>query len=261
MTGKLTGRQRTFDNRVGWARTYLKNARLLEYSRRGFLRITDRGKEVLARKPGKIDAKYLEQFPEFVEFRTRSHATQTESAEPDAVPVETPEEQLEKAYQQLRDALAEELLNTIVSDCSPAFFERLVVELLVTMGYGGSRKEAGKAIGRSGDEGIDGVIREDKLGLDTVYIQAKRWKDRPVSRIDIQSFAGALQGQRARKGIFITTSTFTREAREYVTKIDVKIALIDGEELAQMMIDHDLGVNKVGSYEIKKLDSDYFNEE
>lgn len=164
---------------------------------------------------------------------------------------------MEEAYQHLQDTLAEDLLNTIVSECSPAIFEQLVVELLLKMGYGGSRKEAGEAIGRSGDEGIDGVIREDRLGLDVVYIQAKRWQN-PVGRKEVQSFAGALQGQRARKGIFITTSAFTRDALDYVTKIDVKIALIDGKKLAQLMIEHDLGVSKVATYETKKIDTDYF---
>jgi restriction system protein len=256
-----SGRQRTFENRVGWARTYLKNAWLLEYTKRGHFRITKRGEKVLADKPKKIDAKFLEQFPEFVAFRSRRREKKQSPEGPGVDETKTPEERLEEAHQQLQDDLAEELLNTIVSECSPAFFEQLVVELLLKMGYGGSRAEAGKAIGRSGDEGIDGVIREDRLGLDVVYIQAKRWKNpNPVGRKEIQSFAGALQGQRARKGIFITTSTFTRDAVDYVTKIDVKIALIDGERLAQLMIEHDLGVSKVATYETKKIDMDYFAE-
>ena len=175
-------------------------------------------------------------------------------------PSETnPEETLETSYQELQESLASYLLQAI-KDCSPDFFERLVVDVLIKMGYGGSRKEAGKAIGRTGDEGIDGIIKEDKLGLDIIYIQAKRWEAN-VGRPEIQKFAGALQGQRARKGIFITTSSFSKDALDYVKNIESKIILIDGERLAELMIEHNVGVSPVASYDVKKIDSDYFIED
>ncbi len=253
-----SGQQATFDNRVGWSRTYLKKAGLLESTRRTFFRITQRGLDALSRNPPRIDIKFLEQFPEFVEFRVSSRKEKEASAE---IEVEvnghqTPEELLEYGYQKIRQDLAQEVLNRVKA-ASPSFFERLVVELLVRMGYGGSRKDAGEAVGKSGDEGIDGIIKEDRLGLDVIYIQAKKWEG-VVSRPEIQKFAGALQGQRAKKGIFITTSSFSNEAIEFASRIDSKIVLIDGKQLAQLMIDHDVGVSKVSSYEIKKVDFDYF---
>lgn len=171
----------------------------------------------------------------------------------------TPAEEIETAYQRVRESLATELLQT-VKGCSPTFFERLVVDLLTRMGYGGSRKDAAERIGQTGDGGIDGVIKEDRLGLDIVYIQAKRWNS-PVSRPEIQKFAGALAAEHARKGVFITTSDFTRDALEYVKRIDSKIVLIDGNQLAQLMIDHGVGVATVTTYELKRVDSDYFTEE
>ncbi len=253
-----SGQQPIFDNRVSWARFYMSKAALLESTRRGYFRITQRGREVLAKNPDKINLKFLEQFPEFMEFRTRSNEPKEVTDAADAESLQTPGELLETAYQKLREDLSAELLK-IVKECSPAFFERLVIDLLVKMGYGGSRKEAGKAIGRSGDEGIDGFINEDRLGLDVIYIQAKRWQA-TIGRPDIQKFAGALQGHRAKKGIFITTSEFSREAEDYVAKIDSKIVLIDGEQLAQLMIDYNVGVTPVTTYETKKIDSDYFNE-
>lgn len=256
-----SGQQRTFDNRVNWAVSYMKHAGLLEYIRRGVFRITDRGLHVLGQHPARVNTKFLAQYPEFNEFRTRARRERngnihSESLDQDAQ--QTPEERLEDGYQRIRLELAQELLMRIMG-CSPAFFERLVVELLVKMGYGGSLKDAGEAIGRSRDEGIDGIIKEDRLGLDTIYIQAKRWQG-TVGRPDIQRFTGALMGQRARKGIFITTSDFSREAREYAGNIDSKIVLIDGEQLAQLMIDHDVGVSTASVYEIKRIDSDYFTE-
>lgn len=254
-----SGQQPTFENRVAWARTYLVKAALLEAPRRGFFRITPRGREVLSQRPTAITVKFLEQFPEFLDFRTKRHESKEETQLSENRSLQTPGELLESAYQKLREDLAAELLKT-VKECSPAFFERLVIDVLVKMGYGGSRKEAGKAIGRSGDEGIDGIINEDRLGLDVIYIQAKRWKD-PIGRPEIQKFVGALQGHRANKGIFITTSSFTREAQDYVAKINSKIVLIDGEQLCQLMIDHNVGVTRVVSYETKKIDSDYFLEE
>lgn len=254
-----SGSQFTFANRVGWARTYMNKAALLESTRRSYFRITPRGREVLAKNPSEINVKFLGQFPEFIEFRTKHREPEqaTEAAETESL--QTPGELLEMAYQKLREDLSAELLKT-VTECSPSFFERLVIDVLVKMGYGGSRKEAGKAIGRSGDEGIDGIINEDRLGLDVIYIQAKRWQA-TVGRPEIQKFAGALQGHRAKKGIFITTSDFSREAKDYVAKIDSKIVLIDGEQLSQLMIDHNVGVALVTSYETKKIDSDYFIEE
>lgn len=253
-----SGQQPTFDSRVAWARTYMTKAALLESPRRGYFRITQRGRDVLSKNPTQINVKFLEQFPEFIEFRAKRNEPKEEAHVSETENLQTPGELLESAYQKLREDLAAELLKT-VKECSPSFFERLVVDVLVKMGYGGSRKEAGKAIGRSGDEGIDGIINEDRLGLDVIYIQAKRWQA-PIGRPEIQKFVGALQGHRANKGIFITTSSFTREAEDYVAKINSKIVLIDGEQLSQLMIDHNVGVTPVTSYETKKIDSDYFIE-
>jgi restriction system protein len=253
-----SGQQATFDNRVGWARTYLKKAGLLQSTRRGYYRITERGAETLEQNPPEITAAFLRRFPEFVEFqKPPSRAEDVAVREVDEL--RTPEEEIEGAYQKARQGLAIELLQTIPT-CSPAFFERLVIDLLVRMGYGGTRKDAGQAIGRSGDGGIDGIIKEDRLGLDIVYVQAKRWEN-TVSRPEILKFAGALQGQRASKGVFITTSAFSRAAQEYVSRIGSKIVLIDGDMLAQLMIDYNIGVTPVASYELKRLDSDYFTEE
>lgn len=252
-----SGRQATFDNRVGWARTYLAKSDLLQVTRRGYYCISERGLKVLQQKPQKIDNQFLRQYPEFLAFQSKnSQIAETDETMDDAS--QTPEEVMEEAYQQIRQDLASELLET-VQGFSPAFFEKLVVDLLVKMGYGGTRKEAGKAVGSSGDEGIDGIINEDRLGLDVVYIQAKKWQD-TVTRPEIQKFAGALQGQRAKKGIFITTSTFSQGARDYVSRIDSKIILIDGEILTQLMIDYNVGVNVVASYELKRIDLDYFTE-
>jgi len=258
-----SGNQAIFDNRVGWAKTYLKKAGLLDSPKRATFVITDIGRQTLSKNPDRIDAKYLRQFPSFLEFQNASRndsETEEETTEI-AVHEQTPEENLDKAYQRIRKSLASELLNRVV-ELSPAFFERLVVELLVKMGYGGSIKDAGKAMGKSGDEGIDGTIKEDKLGLDIIYIQAKRWKPgNVVGRPEIQKFVGALAGQGAKKGIFITTSNFTKEALDYTPRNETKIVLIDGEQLAQLMIDYNLGCTTQQIYELKKLDSDYFGEE
>lgn len=256
-----SGRQPVFDNRVAWAKTYLQQAGLLAAPRRAHFQITDRGRQVLAKKPAAIDIKLLDRFPEFVEFRTsgKKNGDGAAAAGAESCATATPEEMLESAHQQIRSDLAADLLKRIKA-APPAFFERLVVELLVRMGYGGSRKEAGKALGRSGDEGIDGIINEDRLGLDTIYLQVKRW-DGTVGRPEIQKFVGALHGKRARKGVFITTSGYSGEAREYVANIDPKVVLINGPELAELMIDFGLGVTTTASYEIKRVDSDYFGEE
>lgn len=255
-----SGIQSTFVNRVGWASTYMKKAGLLEATRRGHFRITERGIALLKKQPELINVALLKQFPEFLEFQrlkgTRSRDTRTVDQD---ISESTPSEALESAYENLRDELSDELLGKL-KKTSPSFFERIVVELLVRMGYGGSRIDAGKAIGRSGDGGIDGIIKEDKLGLDVVYIQAKRWDNNSVGRPDVMQFAGALQAQRAAKGIFITTSRFTEDARKYVSQIGSKIVLIDGEQLTDLMIEHDVGVTTVSMYPVKRIDADYFDE-
>ena len=251
-----SGQQEIFDNRVGWARTYMKKAGLLRTTRRGFFVITERGIDALKENPSRIDGKFLEQYQEFREFKSLRRQPAANGEQEELELTRTPEEALERAYQNLRSDLAADLI-TQIKQSPPSLFERLVVELLVKMGYGGSRKDAGKAIGKSGDEGIDGIIKEDRLGLDIIYIQAKRWEN-TVGRPEIQKFAGALQGQRARKGIFITTSDFSTEAHDYASRIESKIILIDGEQLAQMLIDHNIGVSPVANYEIKRVDSDYF---
>jgi restriction system protein len=257
-----SGGQATFDNRVGWARTYMKKAGLLESPRRGFFRITTRGRAALEENPKAINAKFLERYPEFLEFKTKSRAKDDTDSTDGTGAIEstqsTPLEAIEGAYHTIRTQLADELLEQVMQS-SPQFFEQLVVDLLVTMGYGGSRKDAGEAIGRSGDEGIDGIIKEDRLGLEVVYIQAKRWKG-TVGSPEIHQFVGALSGQNARKGVVITTSTFTKAAVEFARGLPVKVVLIDGERLANLMIDHNVGVSLNRTYELKRLDSDYFNE-
>lgn len=255
-----SGQQSVFHNRVGWARTYLVKAGLLESKRRGFFNITERGKRILSNAPLRIDNKFLAQFPEYIEFKNTKHNKNKENTEIQEIDNSaTPEESLETSYQTIRNALATEILDKVKS-CSPAFFERLVVELLVAMGYGGTLQDAGKAVGKSGDGGIDGIIKEDRLGLDVIYLQAKRWEG-VVGRPEIQKFAGALLGNQARKGVFITTSDFTKEAQNYVKTISSNIILINGEELAELMIDYNVGVSVATTYEIKKMDSDYFSEE
>jgi restriction system protein len=254
-----SGKQTIFANRVGWSRTHLKKAGLLEYPSRAIFRITNRGLDLLKTKPDKITIALLKQYPEYLEF---VGLTDVASKKSDNITdiiednEQTPEESLEYSYQKIRGNLASEILDKVKS-CSPIFFERLVVELLVKMGYGGSIKEAGKAIGQTGDEGIDGIIKEDRLGLDTIYIQAKRWEN-VVGRPELQKFVGALAGQGAKKGIFITTSRFSEQAKSYSPKNDIKLVMISGEELAQYMIDFNLGVSIVSEYKIKKMDSDYF---
>ena len=254
-----SGQQPLFSNRIAWAKAYLKKAGLIESPKRGFYKITPLGEQALKQKPEKIDNHFLTQFGQFNKFY-KKQSTKIEEIEEDISNDKTPEEYLEYGYQKIRNDLAIEILNHI-RQCTPAFFEKLVVELLVKMGYGGSRSEAGKTIGKSGDGGIDGIIKEDRLGLDIIYIQAKKWDNAPISRPEIQKFAGALQGQRAKKGIFITTSNFTKNAIEYASMIESKIVLIDGEQLAKYMIDFDIGVSKIATYEIKKIDTDYFIEE
>lgn len=256
-----SGRDTTLRNRIGWALTYLFRAGLLERPHRSVYRITARGQEVLQRHPDRVDNSVLETFEEFRAFRRRNEGLAAPGLSP-AVAAEqdaaTPEERAAAAYAELRESLATDLLER-VREKPPAFFEDLVLDVLEAMGYGGSRADAAKRLGQSGDEGVDGVIREDKLGLELIYIQAKRWKDSStVGRPEIQRFVGALHGQRASKGVFITTTGFSREAREYADGVSPRVILVDGPELAQLMIDHDVGVTVATRYEIKRVDSDYF---
>ena len=256
-----SGRQTTFANRVAWALAYLKQATIVESPRRGSYRITDRGRAILADSPARIDIAFLQQYPEFQAFRTAASedvpvAVQSAAAEPVTL---TPDEQMRLGYTRLRDSMAALLLDR-TKQGSPKFFEGLVIDLLVAMGYGGSRDDAAAVVGGSGDEGIDGIIKEDKLGLDTIYVQAKRWTN-TVGRPDIQRFAGALQGQRARKGVFITTSSFSADARAYAANLQTTIVLIDGAQLAQLMLDYGIGVTESGSFKLFRLDEDYFSEE
>jgi restriction system protein len=250
-------RQRRFDNRIGWAMTYLSQACLVERTGRGRFRLTARGHEVLGEEPNKVDVKYLERFPEYQEFKSRTKVP--EQAGGAAIQQGlTPEELLEQNYQALRGDLAAVLLERVVQ-APPAFLEQLVVELLVAMGYGGSLQDAGQAVGQTGDGGIDGIIKEDRLGLESVYVQAKRWGGTVVGRPEVQRFSGALDDKGARKGVFITTSRFSADAREYVARTTNKrIVLIDGEQLAQLMMDHGVGVDTVATYRVQKVDPDYF---
>ena len=259
---RSNSRQTVFDNRIAWAKFHMKKAGLFEFPRRAIFRITEIGQKVLSQNPPKIGVTFLKQFPEYLEFVGSSKSENEKLARPETVEESaTPEEVLEKGYHSIRRALASDLLERVLN-ITPSRFERLVIDLLVRMGYGGGFKDASTHAGKSGDEGIDGTIREDKLGLDMIYIQAKRWKTgNIVGRPEIQKFVGALAGQGAKKGIFITTSTFSKEARDYSPRNETKIVLIDGDELAQLMIDYNLGVSVISTYEIKRIDSDYFGEE
>jgi restriction system protein len=252
-----SGTQQVYKNRIGWAKTYLVKAGLLESKKRGYFNITERGREVLRENPEKIDNAFLKRFNEFNRFQKRKNTTanKKESVQTTA----TPEETIEAVITELNNNLATEILSYL-KDTSSNYFEQIVVEVLVKMGYGGSRKEAGEVVGKSGDAGIDGIIKEDKLGLDAIYIQAKKWEN-PVSRPEIQKFVGALQGRRARKGIFITTSYFTKESIQYVETIESNVILIDGERFANLMIENEVGVSTINTYNVRRIDSDYFLEE
>lgn len=257
-----SGAGSVFANRVGWARSYMKQAGLLKNPKRGVLQITAEGQRVLAERPARIDNNLLGRFESFRAFRARSGKEASESPRSSPIepsPEQTPEDAMAAAYQKLRKRLEADLLDLIRAS-PPALFERLVVDLLLAMGYGGSRRDAGQAIGRSGDGGIDGIIKEDRLGLDAIYIQAKRWVD-TIGRPEIQKFAGALQGQRATKGVFITTSGYTKDAIQFSRDIQTKIVLIDGDELARLLVDHNVAVAHTGNYEIKRIDTDYFEGE
>ena len=254
-----SGQQTVLRNRAGWASFYLKNAGLIEKPRRGIFRITTKGREVLATHPASIDLNYLLRIQEFKDFYQKSLPKTADSTAVSQEPlVRTPDEVLQGAYQTIRNDLVTEILERLMK-ASPAFFENVVVALLVAMGYGGSLQDAGERIGKSGDGGIDGIIKEDRLGLDVIYIQAKRWQGN-VGRPEIQKFVGALQGQRARKGVFMTTSGFSADALDYVSRIDVKVVLLDGPQIANLMIDHNVGVSPVSTFVIKRVDSDYFEE-
>ncbi|HUM52956.1 MAG TPA: restriction endonuclease [Chitinophagales bacterium] len=257
-----SGNQQVFNNRIGWVRTHLKFAGLIEVPRRAVFKIGKRGLDVLKQNPKELNNKFLKQFPEYLEFIT-PNKNQTEQVETnseiESISSQTPDEVLEASYHTIRNGLASELLSKL-KIMNPYRFEKVVVELLVKMGYGGSITEASKAIKKSGDEGIDGVISEDKLGLDIIYIQAKRWEN-VVGRPELHKFVGALAGQGAKKGIFITTSYFSKDALEYNPKNDTKIVLIDGIKLSDLMIDYNLGVSLQNIYEVKKLDTDYFEED
>ena len=249
------------NNRIGWARTYLTKAGLLLKTKRGYFRISEEGKKLLQKEPAFINTKMLKEYDAFNEFQTTKEPDNSENnkTEHNIQQSITPHELLESGYLSIKDELADELLSTI-KNISPSKFEKLVIDLLVKMGYGGSIKEAATVVGKSGDEGIDGIIKEDKLGLDVIYIQAKKWDSGTIGRPEIQKFAGALLGKKAKKGIFITTSTFTNEAKKYVTDIDAKIILLDGKQLTELMIENNLGVSTQDVYTIKRIDSDYFEE-
>lgn len=256
-----SGRQAIFDNRVGWTRTYLKKAGLITGLTRGVYQLTELGKQILDSNPAVMDNSFLEQFESFQQFIHAEPASIKQNP-PEKWDGQTPQDAFDISYQQINHALADDLLSEIMKQ-TPAFFEKLVVELLENMGYGGSVENAGRVVGQPGDEGIDGIIREDKLGFSLIYIQAKRWdREKSIGRPEIQKFVGALAGQGASKGLFITTAQFTKEACEYAKKQHTtKIVLVDGETLAKLMIEYNLGVSTEAVYRIKRLDSDYFSED
>lgn len=261
-----SGRQRRFDNRLAWSLSYLAHAGLLERPRRGVTRLTERGQQILAEHPGRVDMAFLEQFPEYRQFRYGTDDTDVQtpgvvtskSATQEAA--DTPEETLEASFETITEALAQELRDKLAAT-APDFFEQVVVDVLVAMGYGGNRRDAAERLGQSGDGGVDGVIREDALGLDAIYLQAKRWDPaRPVGRPEVPAFVGALHGVRASKGVFITTSRFTSDAREYAATVTPRVVLVDGRQLAHLMIEHNVGVAARQTYAVKRIDEDYFLE-
>ncbi|WP_069790853.1 restriction endonuclease [Cyanobacterium sp. IPPAS B-1200] len=251
-----SGAMTKVDNRIWWAKSYFVKAKVFHSPKRGIFKITERGKDLLAKNYQEITVKELQQYSEFLDFVTPKKNQNNEISDVPFTEKETPEEMLENGYQEIRNELADELLNTIKSN-SYDFFENLVIDLMVRMGYGGSRDDAGESIGKVGDEGIDGIIKEDRLGLDLIYLQAKKWEG-TIGRPEIQKFVGALHGKRAKKGVFITTGDFTKTAFDYVENIESKIILIDGKSLVNYMIDYNLGVSVSVTYEIKKIDKDYF---
>ncbi len=254
-----SGRQTTFANRVAWAYSYLKQAALIGSPKRGVYEISERGRSILAEDPKRIDIPFLSRFPEFQAFRQPS--VEQIPGMPASTPIAsqelTPDEQIRAGYKRLRESLGIQLLERVKA-VAPAGFEQLVIDVLVGLGYGGSLADAGKVVGGGGDEGIDGIIKEDRLGLDSIYVQAKRWQH-TVGRPEIQRFAGALQGQRARKGIFITTSTFSADAIAYASNSQISIVLIDGRMLVELMMDAHIGVAPSEEIKILKQDEDYFD--
>ncbi|HEV3155772.1 MAG TPA: restriction endonuclease [Candidatus Baltobacteraceae bacterium] len=260
----LSGGQPRFINRMGWARTALKKACLLESPRRACVQITARGRELLSSGIEILSDKYLLRFPEYLEYKGMAgdgspSATLHLASTPETTA--TPQERLEQAYTELSEALAQDILAKVKS-CSPSFFEQLVVDLLVKMGYGGSRRDAGSAVGRSGDGGIDGVIKEDELGLDMIYLQAKRYTTANVPSGDVRDFVGALVGKRARKGVFLTTSGFQEDARLQAQDFDGRsLVLIDGKMLAHLMLKYEIGFSITNTYKVGRIDEDYFEEE
>jgi len=262
-----SGATTTFGSRVGWAKTYLKQAGLIKQPSRGISQITERGLAALQEAPDRIDGHFLERYSEFLAFKTRarsgtsdkptSHHSPSDVSGSDSQP---PQERIETAAREIQQSLSDELLQTI-KDCSPGFFERLVIQLLLKMGYGGSRQEAGQAVGRSGDGGIDGVIAEDRLGLDSIYVQAKRWQG-SVGEPPLRDFLGALVSRGANKGVFITTGLFTDAAQQFARRSPQhKVVLIDGPRLTELMIEHGLGVSVQSTFELKRIDSDFFSED
>jgi restriction system protein len=258
-----SGKQGVFHNRVHWAKTYLAKAGLLENTQRGYFKITPRGQEVLASHPARIDVPFLGQFPEFKEFKARARDSQSKVStdttdDLDDDKTATPDEIMRAAHKQIEDELAQDLLDRI-QKASPAFFERLIVRLLLSMNYGGSAADAGRAIGRSGDDGVDGVIDQDVLGLDRVYIQAKRYAaGNSIGSGAIRDFFGSLDRHKAAKGLFVTTSTFSPSARETAQFLSKRIVLIDGEQLAKLMIRHNVGCKVEETLEIKEIDEGFF---
>ena len=249
-------------NRVAWATTYLRKAGLIESPQRGISHLTAIGRQALAENPEKIDASYLKRFEAFEDFKAIDNSS-TEAAETQTIEVSEaldPTERLEQAHQELQASLADDLIAQVKQQ-TPEFFEKLVVELMLAMGYGGWSEKAGQATQYTNGGGVDGIINEDPLDLDTIYLQAKRYTDNSIGRPDIQAFVGALEMKRARKGVFITTSRFSRDAIEYVNMIEKRVVLIDGAELAALMIKHDLGVATKEVYKIKDIDTDYFAED
>jgi len=258
-----SGKQTIIRNRVSWSRTFMNKAGLLVAPGRSQLQITERGVEALKQQPERIDVRYLKQFPEFLEFHTAKPKVATADVSGQAEEVSDPTdplERLEQAHLEIQNSIANDLLKTI-KEQTPAFLEKLVVELMQAMGYGGWSKESGSATQYTADGGVDGLINEDPLGLDTIYLQAKRYTENTIGRPSIQQFAGALDMQRAKKGVFITTSQFSKEATDFVAMIDKQIVLIDGDKLAALMIEYGLGVTTKQSYSIKQIDTDYFTED
>lgn len=256
-----SGNMTTMRNRVAWAVSYLFQAKLIQRPQRGFFTITERGKQVLTSPPSNINIKFLEQYPEFLEFRYKKKPSKSSTDFNEDPAPETPEEEIDNAYSEITAALKDELLSKVL-ECSPEFFERTIIGLLVAMGYGGSYEQAGMHLGKSGDGGVDGVINEDKLGLDLIYVQAKRYSpDNSIGRPAIQTFAGSLIGFGANKGVFVTTSSFSKQAREFAHGIPQRIILIDGEMLTTLMLENNVGVRVQRSIDLKRIDEDFFIED